>query len=65
MIWELGHFEGKLGRDRICLLVTPGVDIPSDLRGIAFYELDRGGGWQYKLAKEFRDAGFPVDLNKV
>ncbi len=65
VIWELGHFEGKLGRDRICILLTPGVDIPSDLRGIAYYELDRGGGWQYKLAKELKDAGFPVDLNRV
>jgi len=65
VIWELGHFEGKLGRDRICLLLAPGVEIPSDLRGIAYYELDKGDAWQYKLAKEFRDAGFSVDLNKV
>lgn len=65
VIWELGHFEGKLGRDRICILLTPGVEIPSDLRGIAYYELDRGGGWQYKVAKELKDAGFAVDLNRV
>jgi len=65
VIWELGHFEGKLGRDRICILLTLGVDIPSDLRGIAYYVLDRGGGWQYKLAKELKGAGFPVDLNRV
>jgi predicted nucleotide-binding protein len=65
VILELGHFEGKLGRDRVCILYTPGVDIPSDIRGVAFYELDKAGAWRYSLAKELKDAGFPVDMNKL
>jgi predicted nucleotide-binding protein len=65
VILELGHFEGKLGRDRVCILYTPGVEIPSDIRGVALYELDKAGAWRYSLAKELRDAGFPVDMNKL
>ncbi len=65
VILELGHFEGKLGRDKVCILYTPGVDMPSDIRGVAYYELDRAGAWRYSLAKELRDAGFPVDMNKL
>jgi len=65
VILELGHFEGRLGRDRVCILYTPGVEIPSDIRGVAFYELDKAGAWRYSLAKELRDAGFPVDMNKL
>jgi predicted nucleotide-binding protein len=65
VILELGHFEGKLGRERVCILYTPGVDIPSDIRGVAYYELDKAGAWRYSLAKELRDAGFPVDMNRL
>lgn len=65
VILELGHFEGKLGRDRVCILYTPGVEIPSDIRGVAYYELDKAGAWRYSLAKELRDAGFPVDMNEL
>lgn len=65
VILELGHFEGKIGRDRVCILYSPGVELPSDIRGVAYYELDKGGAWRYSLAKELRDAGFPVDMNKL
>lgn len=66
VILELGHFEGRIGRDRVCILYTPGVGLPSDIRGVAYYELDKAGAWRYSVAKELRDAGFPgVDMNKL
>jgi predicted nucleotide-binding protein len=65
VILELGHFEGKLGRDRVCILYVPGVDMPSDIKGVAYYELDKAGAWRYSLARELKDAGFPVDMNKL
>jgi predicted nucleotide-binding protein len=37
MIFELGFFIGKLGRDRVCALYEEGVEVPSDYQGVVFY----------------------------
>ena len=34
VIFELGWFYGRLGRDRVCILYRKGTSIPSDLGGI-------------------------------
>jgi predicted nucleotide-binding protein len=65
VIFELGHFESKLGRDKVCVLHTPGVELPSDLGGVAYVEMDKAGGWQFKLARELKDAGIEVDMNLI
>ncbi|NUO80075.1 nucleotide-binding protein, partial [candidate division KSB1 bacterium] len=65
VILELGFFLGKLGRARVCALLKPGVELPSDYLGMVFIDVDGGGAWQYKLAKEMKTAGLPVDLNRV
>jgi len=65
VILELGMFAGKIGREKVCILLAPEVDIPSDLRGMAHYELDKAGAWRFSVSKEMKDAGFPVDMNKL
>ena len=65
VIFELGFFIGKLGRERVCALYQAGVDIPSDYNGVLFVELDEGGAWKTKLAQEMQALGLPVDLNNV
>jgi len=35
VIFELGWFYGKLGRDRVCILFKEGTEIHSDLKGIS------------------------------
>lgn len=65
VIYELGRFESKLGRDKVCILHTSGVEIPSDISGVAFYEMDKAGGWQLSVAKELRASGIQVDLNMI
>ena len=65
VIYELGLFESKLGRDKVCILHTSGVEIPSDISGVAFYEMDKAGGWQLSVAKELRASGIQVDLNMI
>jgi predicted nucleotide-binding protein with TIR-like domain len=62
---ELGYFIGKLGRDKVCALRKEGVEIPSDYQGVLFTDLDSTGGWRLKLAKEIKDAGIGVDLNRA
>lgn len=65
VILELGYFVGKLGRNRVCALHKGSVEIPSDYLGVLFVSMDDAGGWQLKLAKELKEAGFFVDMNKV
>jgi predicted nucleotide-binding protein len=62
VILELGYFTGKLGRRRVCGLFKPGVELPSDLHGVLFVELDQQGGWKNKLAQELVSAGMKIDL---
>ena len=63
VILELGFFLGKLGRERVCSLYEDGVEIPSDYHGVLFVKLDQEGAWRFRLAKELKEIGLPIDLN--
>ncbi|MBX3373901.1 MAG: nucleotide-binding protein [Phycisphaeraceae bacterium] len=63
VIFELGYFNGRLGRGRVCALYQSGVEIPSDYAGVLYVELDDRGAWRLQLAKELRAAGLSVDMN--
>lgn len=65
VILELGYFVGKLGRNRVCALYKGSVELPSDFVGVVFVDMDNAGAWRFHLAKELREAGFNVDLNKA
>ena len=60
VVLELGFFLAKLGRDRVCALYVPGVELPSDFHGVLYVELDSDGGWRKKLNRELAAAGLPV-----
>ncbi|MGZ9129670.1 MAG: TIR domain-containing protein [Candidatus Binatia bacterium] len=63
VIFELGYFIGRLGRDRVTALYLSNVEIPSDYSGVLFTEIDDRGAWRLELARELKTAGFLVDLN--
>jgi len=63
VIFELGFFLGRIGRQRVCALYEPGVEIPCDFKGVVYIELDQQRRWQLDVAKELKAAGLPVDLN--
>ena len=65
VILELGYFAGRLGRDRVCALHKGGVEIPSDFSGVLWVEMDVGGAWQFRLAREIEAAGLEVDLDRL
>jgi predicted nucleotide-binding protein len=65
VILELGFFIGALGRGRVAMVYTPGVELPSDIAGVLYLPLESGGAWKIKLAREMRDAGVPVDADAV
>ncbi|MBN3755914.1 nucleotide-binding protein [Paraburkholderia sp. Tr-20389] len=65
VVFELGYFFGALGRNRVCALCEPGVELPSDIHGIVYVQLDAGGAWRFALAQELRSAGLTVDVNNL
>jgi predicted nucleotide-binding protein len=65
VIFELGYFIGKLGREKVCALYKGDVELPSDFHGVLYLPMDSEGAWRLKLAKEIKAAGLDVQLNNV
>jgi predicted nucleotide-binding protein len=65
VILELGYAMAALGRRRVAILYQEGVEIPSDILGLAYYELDSKGAWKTKIAGELLAAGFDVDATQL
>jgi predicted nucleotide-binding protein len=65
VILEMGYFIGRHGRERVCPLYTKGVELPSDLYGLLYTEIDNSEHWKIKIAKELKAAGYAIDLNKI
>ena len=65
VIFELGYFIGRLGRNQVCALTKGDVEIPSDYNGVVYIPLDEDGGWRMKLFKELQSAGIDVDANRA
>ncbi|MBI4788217.1 MAG: nucleotide-binding protein [Chloroflexi bacterium] len=65
VVYELAYFTAKLGRGRVCALYKEGVELPSDYQGMLYIPMDAAGAWRMALAKEMKNAGFQIDLNKV
>ena len=64
VIFELGYFIGRLGRDRVCALTKGAPEIPSDYAGVVYILMD-SGDWKIPLCRELKAAGFDIDTNKV
>ena len=65
VIFEIGFYLGRLGRDKVRLLLKGNPEIPSDLRGILYDEYDERGAWRMKLAKEIRAAGITINYDRI
>jgi predicted nucleotide-binding protein len=67
VIFELGYFLGKLGREKVLALyqVIDNFEIPSDYSGVLFVPYDENGRWKFELIKELKAIGIDVDANKI
>lgn len=65
VVFEMGFFIGLIGRARVAVLYEPSVELPSDINGLVYTELDAAGGWKAKLASELDRAGIPVNWAKL
>jgi predicted nucleotide-binding protein len=64
VVFELGFFFGRLGRERVAVLYEEDVELPSDTDGIAYIPLV-GDGWKLGLARELDAAGIGVDFTAL
>lgn len=60
VILELGYFLSHLGQRRVCALVTPGLESPSDFDGIVYITVSQDGRWKEELLRELVAAEMPV-----
>jgi predicted nucleotide-binding protein len=64
VILELGYFLGLIGRRNVVVLLSEGVELPSDYQGVIYKKMDAGGGWRTELLKELKAAGIDVDSDE-
>lgn len=60
VILELGYFLSHLGQQRVCALITPGLETPSDFDGIVYIRMDKSGLWETELMRELKAAEMPL-----
>lgn len=65
VIFELGYFLGKLGRERVVALYKSSVEIPSDYSGVLYVEFNEFENWRIQLCKELKAVGFNIDINVI
>ncbi|HEY3899585.1 MAG TPA: nucleotide-binding protein [Chthoniobacter sp.] len=65
VIFEMGYFLGRIGRERVFALKKGDVQVPSDYDGVVYTPMDSAGAWKMHLVRELKAAGFEVDANKA
>jgi len=65
VVFELGFFIGRLGRQNVVVLhrEVDDFEMLSDFQGVLFESYREG--WEFRVAKEIKAAGFEVDLNRL
>lgn len=67
VIFELGFFIGKLGREKVLVIhrKSKNFEIPSDYAGVIFKPYDGKENWKSELVKELRSCGYKVSSDKI
>ena len=65
VIFELGYFIHKLGKEKVCVLKKGDVKELSDFKGILYTPYDDNGSWKNKIANEMKTQGIPINKDKI
>lgn len=67
VVFELGYFIGKLGRERVFPLyeTLENFEIHSDFAGVVLVPFDTKGTWKMDLGKELEALGVVVDWSRL
>ncbi|WP_229720444.1 TIR domain-containing protein [Winogradskyella helgolandensis] len=65
VVFEHGFLIGKIKRENVCALVKGDVELPNDISGVVYIQLDNADSWKYTIAKEMKASGYDIDMNKI
>ena len=65
VVFELGYFIGRLGREYVCALTKGELELPSDYAGVVYIPYGDSTDWKARLMAELRSAGYTVDPSKL
>ncbi|MDD2003608.1 nucleotide-binding protein [Pseudomonas sp. KHPS1] len=65
VVFEHGYLIGKLGRQNVVALVDGKLELPNDISGVVYISLDEASAWHLQLAKEMKQSGYDIDMNKL
>jgi hypothetical protein len=62
---EIGFLLGALGRARVCFVLGGKGSPAAAIEGFPRHAMDEGGLWRLLLAREMKQSGLDVDLNRA
>lgn len=65
VVFELGYFFGKIGRNKVVVLHKDEIEKPSDYDGLLYISYDQHGAWKTNIIREMKSAGLEVDGNLI
>jgi predicted nucleotide-binding protein len=65
VVFEHGFLIGKIGRENVCALVKGDIETPNDISGVVYVKMDDEEAWHMKIARELRNSGYEIDMNKL
>jgi predicted nucleotide-binding protein len=65
VLLEIGFLLGALGRDRVCFVLEGKQELVPELEGVVRHAMDDSGLWRLLLAREMKQAGLSVDMNRA
>ena len=65
VVFEHGLLMGLLGRERTCAIVKSDLEIPSDIKGMLYEEIDNINDKRLKIAQILKGAKYRVDASRL
>lgn len=64
VVFEAGYFIGKLGKEKVLMMSEKDIELPSDLGGCRYIEIDENAYWKAALYEDLKLMGLdPIQLH--